>query len=96
MQIYSKQIVNNAIYNKSILGYYNTIMKQYKQKTNNYLKGDFQMNVDMLKRTISALGLSLCILCASLITAPNVEVKTTETPSADVYRLMDDNNPERS
>lgn len=53
------------------------------------------MNVNMVKRTISALGLSLCILCASLITAPNVEVKTTETPSADVYRLMDDNKPER-
>ncbi len=53
------------------------------------------MNVDMLKRTISALGLSVCILCASLIVTPNPEVKSTETPTTGIYHLMDDNFPER-
>lgn len=53
------------------------------------------MNVQMLKRTISALGLSLCILCASLVTTPSTEVDASETLTAGVYHLMDDNEPER-
>lgn len=54
------------------------------------------MKMNRLKRTISALGLALCILCACLIATSNVAVKSTETLTADSYHLNDDNDPERA
>lgn len=54
------------------------------------------MKMNMFKRRLSALGLALFILAASLITLPNVAVKSTELLVAGSYHLNDDNDPERS
>lgn len=54
------------------------------------------MKMKMLKRKVSALGLALLIMAASLIATPNVAVKSTETPITGIYQLNDENDPERS
>ncbi len=53
------------------------------------------MKIEMFKRTISAIGLALCLVLAGQLIVPSPNFQDIKSLTADNYQLFDENLPEK-